>query len=316
MERGRNDRLLPGVFHLKELNAVQIRALDSEKTVIFLPGGILEEHGPYLPCYTDGYVNEYLVHHLAEAVASRAGWNALIFPTIPLGTGGANEIGEKYVFPGTYTVRTSTLRAVFMDLAIELGEQGFRWIFVMHLHGAPNQNKMLDQACACFNDLYPGKMVNLAGLDPIGMIAVIDAELSTEDEILAHGMDVHAGWGETGLLLAVQPGLVDPAYKNAPPQRGESWEDLSRIAHAPDWPGYFSMPAQADSAYGAAFMDKLIERYGSVLQQILDGQGDEFFPRYSLTDSSVNDDINQGALKEENRRRQIQEEWLKQHGLT
>jgi hypothetical protein len=39
-----------------------------------------------------------------------------------------NEIGSHFVFPGTYAVRPSTLRAVFMDLASELGDQGFRWI--------------------------------------------------------------------------------------------------------------------------------------------------------------------------------------------
>ena len=29
----------------------------------------------------------------------------------------------------------ATLRAVYMDLANELGEQGFRWVFLVHNHG-------------------------------------------------------------------------------------------------------------------------------------------------------------------------------------
>jgi len=42
------------VVRLADLNTTQIRALDRTKTVVFLPGGMLEEHGPYLPAYTDG----------------------------------------------------------------------------------------------------------------------------------------------------------------------------------------------------------------------------------------------------------------------
>jgi hypothetical protein len=45
------------VYRLAELNVGQIRMLDRQRTVILLPGGILEEYGPYLPSFTDGYYN-------------------------------------------------------------------------------------------------------------------------------------------------------------------------------------------------------------------------------------------------------------------
>ena len=304
----------PQVYRIAELNAAQIRLLDREKTAVFLPGGILEEHGPYLPCFTDGYLNEWLTCRLANAVASRPGWTALIFPTIPLGTGGANEIGEKYSFPGTYTVRTSTLRAVFMDLATELGEQGFRWIFVMHLHGAPNHNRILDQACAYFNDMYMGKMVNLSGLEDL--FPLDDGLLTIEDQQAA-GLDPHAGTGETSWILAVQPGLVNPAYKNAISQRGESWVDLMRIAKDPDWPGYFSSPANADASYGAAFMKKLADMYITVVNKVLDGEDLDSIPRYAeiMEGSAPNLEIDHSALEEEARRQRKQDEWLKKRGL-
>src|SRR6266545_4080612 len=89
------------VRDIREMNTEQIRALDRAKTAVIIPGGILEEHGPYLPSYTDGYVNERLARDLADAIVARPGWGALMFPPIPLGSGGANEIGGKYRFPGT-----------------------------------------------------------------------------------------------------------------------------------------------------------------------------------------------------------------------
>jgi creatinine amidohydrolase len=114
------------IYRIAEMNTRQIRNLNREKTVVLLPGGILEEHGPYLPSFTDGYWNERVTNDLAKAIAAKSGWSAVIFPTIPLGNSGANDIGGKYSFPGTYAVRFSTLRAIFMDLATEIGEQGFK----------------------------------------------------------------------------------------------------------------------------------------------------------------------------------------------
>jgi creatinine amidohydrolase/Fe(II)-dependent formamide hydrolase-like protein len=134
---------------------------------VLLPGGIIEQHGPYLPAFADGYMNERMTQEIANAIVERPGWKVLIFPLIPLGAGGANEIGLKYVFDGTYAVHFATLRAVFMDLATELGEAGFRWIFVVHLHGAPNHNRALDQAGDYFRDTYGGRMVHLFGLLPV-----------------------------------------------------------------------------------------------------------------------------------------------------
>src|SRR6185295_3354542 len=175
------------IVRLGDLNAAQIRALDRSKTVVVLTGGMLEEHGPYLPAYTDGILSERLTQELARAVtAGRPGWTVLLFPQIPFGASGYNEIGGHYVFPGTYAVRPSTLRAVFMDLASELGDQGFRWIAVVHVHGSPMHIRPIDDASDFFHDTYGGRMVNLWGLVPVlggwgsALGALTDAEKKEE----------------------------------------------------------------------------------------------------------------------------------------
>ena len=167
---------------------------------------------------------------LANAIVRRPGWKVLIFPTISLGHGGANGIGRRNVFPGTYTVRATTLRSVFMDLASELGEQGFRWIFYLNMHFPPNEHNLaLHQACSYFNDVYGGKMVHLMGLIDF---SILDGVLPAEDQKVA-GMDIHAGALETGWMLAFHPDLVNPAYKQAATKSGRSWEELGRMASAP-----------------------------------------------------------------------------------
>jgi Creatinine amidohydrolase len=122
------------VVRMAELTSADIARLDRARTVMIVPGGILEEHGPFLPVYSDGYLNERLADTPAAAIAARAGWKAVVLPAIPLGNSAANDIGGRYSFPGTFAVRFETLRAVFMDLGDELGAQGFRWVFVVHLH--------------------------------------------------------------------------------------------------------------------------------------------------------------------------------------
>lgn len=154
------------VKKIAEMTVRDIRALDRARTVVILPGGILEPHANHLPSFSDGFMNQSIADELARSVAARPGWTAVMFPIIPLGSGGANEISGKYSWPGTYAVRVETLRAIFMDLATELGEQGFRWVFVVHNHGSPWHNQALDDAGDYFRDTYGGRMVNLTGLEP------------------------------------------------------------------------------------------------------------------------------------------------------
>jgi creatinine amidohydrolase/Fe(II)-dependent formamide hydrolase-like protein len=301
------------IHYVARMNTDQIRALDRNKTVIVLPGGILEQHGPYLPSFADGFGNEWTSGRLAEAIVAKPGWQVVIFPTVPLGVGGANEIGRKHVFPGTYAVRSTTLRAVFMDLATELGEQGFRWVFVVHSHGAPNHNRMLQQACDYFRDAYGGQMVHLANL--ITEEQNVPKRL-TDAEEKEDGFTVHAGLWETSWNLFLHPELVSPKYRDAVPQTGNSWEDLVRLARAAEWPGYFGSPRLASAAL-AAQSTKSIQAEIEVALKILDGLDERTIPRFTdlMSKSEPNIAIDRDAIERERRIEAQQREWLQKHPI-
>jgi hypothetical protein len=74
------------MLRLTDLNTTQIERLDRARTVILMPGGVLEEHGPYLPAFSDGFMNEWWTERLGEALA-RENWTVLVFPMLPLGDG-------------------------------------------------------------------------------------------------------------------------------------------------------------------------------------------------------------------------------------
>jgi creatinine amidohydrolase/Fe(II)-dependent formamide hydrolase-like protein len=177
----------------------------------------MEEHGPYLPSYADGYQNERYTADIAAAIARRPGWAAVVFPAIPLGSNGANTIGGRFPFPGTYAVRPETLRAIFMDLGAEFGEQGFRWIFLIHMHGAPDHNQALDDAGEYFRDVYGGRMINLAGLDTGSDPGVEAMKANASREAVdEEGVGGHAGLLETSRVMAVRPDLVPSSVASAP----------------------------------------------------------------------------------------------------
>ena len=264
------------VYRLAEMNTDQIRALDRERTVILIPGGIMEEHGPYLPSYSDGYQNERYTADVAAAIARRPGWTAVVFPVVPLGSNGANTIGGKFPFPGTYAVRPDTLRAMFMDLGSEFGEQGFRWIFLIHGHGAPDHNRALDDAGDYFRDVYGGRMVNLAGLDTGSDPGVEAMKANTSKEAVDEdGVGGHAGLLETSRVMALRPDLVPSTVGAAPSVSARDLPDRNRLAARPDWQGYVGAPRHATPDLGRRILEADTGGLVSLALRLLDGETDE-----------------------------------------
>jgi creatinine amidohydrolase/Fe(II)-dependent formamide hydrolase-like protein/ketosteroid isomerase-like protein len=269
------------VVRVAELNTRQILALDRAKTVVFLQGGMLEEHGPYLPAFTDGILSERLTSELTQGVvAKKPEWKALLFPPISVGASGYNEIGRHFIFPGTYAVRPSTLKTIFMDLANQLGEQGFKWIVVVHVHGSPLHIAALDEAGDYFRATYGGRMVNLWGLLPViggwgtGMSSMTAAD-KKED-----GFSLHGGADEHSLMLHLQPNLVAPDYQQAPTVTGSSYAESVAAATQSDWPGYLGAPRLGSAELGRRIWSSFAGTALKTTLEILDGADPATYPRY------------------------------------
>ena len=69
-------RALPAtadLLRISDLTTAKIRSLDRSKTVVILSGGMLEEHGPFLPAYTDGILSDRLTGELTRATVASTG---------------------------------------------------------------------------------------------------------------------------------------------------------------------------------------------------------------------------------------------------
>ena len=301
------------ILQLGELTSTEIAALDRTRTVVLMPGGVLEQHGPYLPSFTDGYMNSWWTRHLAEKIVARPGWAVLVFPMLPLGHGGANEIGGKFVSPGSYGVSADTLRAIYMELGTELGEQGFRWVFVIQNHGSPLHNLAIDQAGDYFHDTYGGQMVNLCGLEPVD---AIPAPALPKEVAQENGIDIHAGVSESSRMLFLEPHLVKPGLATATSFAATSPEQISEVARKKTWPGYFGAPRFATAAHGAAVMKQRLDLYARLALEILDGKDPRSIPRFSTLALVEEKEIVDARRKHDAAVRERQQQWLRKNGIN
>lgn len=302
------------ILQIAELNTRQIEALDKQKTVVLIPGGILEEHGPYLPSFTDGYVTQAFTDSLAKAIMLQPGWTVVVFPQIPLGSDPANTIGNLAVFPGSYPVRTATVRQVFMDLGNALGAQGFRWVFLIYNHGAPTNNKALDDASDYFHDSYGGTMVNLFGLMPVTDCCGVEKEFLSPAALKEEGVTVHSGADETSVLYFLKPNLLASDYRQAVSWTSQSIPELVKNARTKGWPGYFGAPRLANASMGAQIFDKKSAKVNETALAILNGADPAKIPRYSDRMMSIVQRFEPDMLAEEQKMAKREEDWLKAHG--
>jgi len=224
----------------------------------------------------------------------------------------ANEIGKEFAFSGSYPVRMTTLRSVYMDLADDLGEAGFKWIFVVGLHGAPPHNRAMDEAARYFNETFNGHMVNLTGLTRVA--GAVPKDLFSAAQRGAEGFSVHADADEHSRLLFLRPDLVSPTFRTSPPVTGRNMAELVALAKTKEWPGYFGTPSIATAAAGSRAMIAIAQAAVDVAVEILNGTADSEMSRVAdlAADPAFKPLVDQ-SLEHDRSAEQRQAAWLAKH---
>lgn len=147
-------------------------------TLLVLPVGSCEQHGPHLPAATDATVAGAVAGELVARLAD-AGVPAVLAPTLPVGAS-----GEHAGFPGTLSLGSEVLGAVLVELGRSCRDWAGR-LLVVNGHGG----NAAGVVAAVTRLRYEGD--DAAWLP----CAVPDA-------------DAHAGRTETSLMLALAPDAV------------------------------------------------------------------------------------------------------------
>lgn len=247
-----------------ELTFLEISKCLSERSILCLPIGSIEQHGPHLPLNTD----VVLAEGFTRLIISRWGkaldlWQ---LPTVSISLAREHEWA-----PGTMSLSIQAMTAVMRDLGREIARAlPARNLVVINGHGG---NKGILEALT--QDLRADFGLNVCVLHPAAMV-----EASGDAAI----PEIHGGKNETSMMLAIAPQLVRreliAQLKNAPDgevirktilQKGVTrpWTtDDARIADT----GVIGDVHAASVEFGQHIIDHVVETAGGVLKQLLDNQ--------------------------------------------
>lgn len=242
-----------------ELSWTQVERAAKEDAVVLFPTGVIEEHGPHMSLGIDAY-ESYLACEITRRNLQVRGIKALIAP--PLYWGVNEDTGH---FPGSFSLRPETLKAVLYDLLGSLQGWGFSHIFVLNTHGDPAHNRALaggveearkSLGSKAYFVLTRGQAMRY-GLSGGGGVLIqrdppYDGPLPTHPE-------VHAGAFEVGMMVNYFPSEVDVELAKTL-QPTDSFEPL----------GYWGDPAgfnaEASKKYFEAYYQMSAEAIASQLQ--------------------------------------------------
>ncbi|HDJ89791.1 MAG TPA: creatininase family protein, partial [Thermoprotei archaeon] len=108
----------------EELTSKDIEELDKDKTVVILPIGSIEVHGPHLPLGTDTITIYYVVLKATEIE------DALVLPPLYYA-----YVPENRNFKGTISLKSDTFLKLLEDILDEVARQGFKKFLIVNGHG-------------------------------------------------------------------------------------------------------------------------------------------------------------------------------------
>ena len=188
-----------------DLTAAEFRALDATRTIAVLPVGAIEQHGPHLPVSVDRDIIEEI---LARSAPLLGDLPVLFLPTQSIG-----KSNEHIAFPGTLTLSAETLIRLWMEIGASVARAGVRKLVIFNGHGG---NTAATDIVA--RDLRARHGMLTASCSWSGLFDSSDLIGARE---FIHG--IHAGEGETSVMLAARGHLVDMSQAQDFVSRSEQW---------------------------------------------------------------------------------------------
>ena len=231
-------------------------------SILCLPIGSIEQHGPHLPLNTDAVLAEEFTRRIiGRWVETYDLWQ---LPTLSVSLAREHEWA-----PGTLSLSIQGMTALVRDLGREIA-RGLptRNLAIINGHGG---NRGILEALA--QDLRADFGLNLCVLHPAVWAEAANAAIP----------EIHGGKNETSMMLAIAPHLV---RRDLIAQKIKLDADAVRtviLDQAVTWPwttnekqiadmGVIGDPKEASAEFGEHLLEQIANNAGRVFKQLLDRQ--------------------------------------------
>jgi mycofactocin system creatininase family protein len=160
------------VSRLAALTSADVASVAARRTMLVVPLGATEQHGPHLPLGTDTVI--------ATALAGRLGSDSIVAPPLPYGSS-----GEHQGFPGTVSIGQAAVESILVEL-VRSATETFDRVLLLSAHG--------------------GNAEPVARA--VRRLREEGRDVRAWSPASVWGGDAHAGQIETSLMLALRPETV------------------------------------------------------------------------------------------------------------
>ncbi|MEU0506518.1 creatininase family protein [Nocardia sp. NPDC005998] len=180
-------------IHWNRMTAPTLRQRAAQGAPVLLPVGSTEQHGPHLPTGVDDFLSAEACRRAAAIMVAN---NRPVVVAPSLWCGLAQHHME---FGGTFTLTLATYHLLLRDLCRSVLTAGFTKILVVNGHGGN-----VTALNALSNELSEELSATIAVTSYFTAAQTRTAEvLDTQDTLM------HACEGETSMMMAIAPELVD-----------------------------------------------------------------------------------------------------------
>jgi creatinine amidohydrolase/Fe(II)-dependent formamide hydrolase-like protein len=232
-----------------------------ESSILCLPLGAIEQHGPHLPLNTDVIIAEGLTGRLLQRWGDA--FDLWQLPTLSIGLSREHDWAA-----GTLSLSIGGFVAYLRDLAATI------------THAMPARNLAIINGHGGNRGVLENLLHELRGDFGLNPVVLHPFDLVGGN---AAGIDVHGGLNETSVMLALAPDQVrrDRIGSGGPPDgsaaqalifdRGATWSwrsDDERLARD----GIIGNADGATAEFGVELLDRMVAAAGGIFEQLLENQ--------------------------------------------
>ncbi len=259
------------IHQLTEMSWVELAAMDKDKAFVLIPLSPVEEHGPHLPLGTDIFDAHEIAELAAKFVSAKdATLQAIMAPDLPLGCSSITAD-----FPGTLSLRGTTLYNLIIDFCSGLAESGFKYIIIVNHHLDPVHLKAIVEAIEIVGDRFGVKIIETAGRIHYSGIAL--NEVSRSEELgLSMKTEIHADIRETSFIQYRYPHLNKQKLEELPAVHIDIVDGMKKglttFKAMGASQGYIGTPSLASAALGKIHLEEQAQIVADMIINLISGQ--------------------------------------------